>query len=714
MHVLSFFILLGYFQTCQSLPDGPQFDEYPHVVKLEINNLFLYKLTTPDSNSLTPENIDTVLQAILSKFHLNRDQINIACVRKTLVEKLRHLLRKLKLLSRSGFKKKELLEKWANSDYVLNVPHRTGSPTKRKLEEVQEELNRSHDELNVSRQVLADTTNQNQELKRKTERLSNPKKRKHGERGKSKQKNSYSDVQKRRHKKHKVETVKSMLESVSDEYFKPTSYHFNNEFNEDVEICIPFDQETSEECTQDELDELIFILDMYNIPNRGYHELTQTKYSRLPKLCRLVKRRNQLNNSISIHETNPMSPGVYTSLSESLCEKLSDPSKSYVIKNGSVRVKISGDGTRITCKQSFVNISYTMVDEATCMSEHGNYLLAIVKCKESNEGIKSALSSLIEEIENLEFVMIAGQKITIDKYLGGDLKFLNQVVGIGGFASKFTCLWCRCSKEDRFDMQKTWSMTNPDLGARTIEEITTCGKMKKSDPLKFNCTELPIFPSIPICKVIPDTLHLCLRICDQMVSHLFVYLLKLDNFSKCSVTEKKLDNSHHVKKFQVFISDQVKILDWKYFIKDGRIEYRTFRGPEHRRILQHMDLDFIIPTHPKLNSLKKLWKTFSNLLTEMEKDLSEEEIDAFEIAAKEWVHLYYEINCSTDITPYMHLLAFHVPEVMRLHGNISHFCQQGLEKLNDLVTKWYHRSTNFGPSALAQILSKQHRLHILH
>ena len=644
-------MLFGYFQTCHSLPDGPNFEEYPNIVGLQINNFFLYKLTTTDSDShaLTPEKIDTVLQAILSKYHLKRDQINIEFVRKTLVEKLKHLLRKFKLACRSGFKRQALLDNWKQSNYQLTVPHRTGSPTKRKLGEVEEELNKTHEELNVSKQVLAELNEQNKELKRRGERLCNPKKRKIGERGKSKQKNEYSRSQKRIHKKQKLEAVKSVLESVSDAYFKPTSYNFKDEFDEEVEVCIPSGQHVSEECTQDELDELIFILDNYNIPNRGYHELAQTKRSKLPKSCRLIRRRNQLNSTINVHETNPMYPGVYTSLAESLCEKLSHSSRSYVILNGSVRIKINGDGTRITCKQSFVNVSYTLVDEDTCMSEHGNYLLAIVKCDESNLSIKSGLHSLIEEINNLEHVMISGQKVTIDKYLGGDLKFLNQMLGISGFASTFSCLWCHCPKDERYDVSKLWSMTNTALGARTIEGITACSKKKKSDPSKFNCVESPVFPSIPVSKVIPDTLHLCLRICDQMVSHLFAYLLKLDNLSKCTVTDRKLDNSQHVKRFQTFISEKVKILDWKYYIKDGKIEYRSFRGPEHRRILQNIDLDFLVPTHPKLNDLKQLWQQFSVLLTEMDKDLLEKDIDAFEKAAKDWVNLYYKVNCSTDI-----------------------------------------------------------------
>ena len=86
----------------------------------------------------------------------------------------------------------------------------------------------------------------------------------------------------------------------------------------------------------------------------------------------------------------------------------------------------------------------------------------------------------------------------------------------------------------------------------------------------------------------------------------------------------------------------------------------------------------------------------------MDKDFNPSEIN-FEEMVKAWVSLHYETCCSTDITPYMHILACHVPESIRLHGNISCICQQDLEKLNDLVNKWYHRSTNFGSKLLILI-----------
>ena len=38
-------------------------------------------------------------------------------------------------------------------------------------------------------------------------------------------------------------------------------------------------------------------------------------------------------------------------------------------------------------------------------------------------------------------------------------------------------------------------------------------------------------------------------------------------------------------------------------------------------------------------------------------------------------------------------MAMHMPQFIELYGNITKFTEQGLDKLNDLTTKHYFRST---------------------
>ena len=58
--------------------------------------------------------------------------------------------------------------------------------------------------------------------------------------------------------------------------------------------------------------------------------------------------------------------------------------------------------------------------------------------------------------------------------------------------------------------------------------------------------------------------------------------------------------------------------------------------------------------------------------------------------------------------------AFAMPEFMSLHGNVVAFTQQGLEKLNDLTTQHFQRTSNHRDyEALKQIMEKWNRIETL-
>ena len=81
------------------------------------------------------------------------------------------------------------------------------------------------------------------------------------------------------------------------------------------------------------------------------------------------------------------------------------------------------------------------------------------------------------------------------------------------------------------------------------------------------------------------------------------------------------------------------------------------------------------------------------------------------VKAKRWVESFVSIYQANDVTPYMHAFAMHVPESMSLHGDVVAFTQQGLEKLNDLTTQHFQRSSDYRDyEALKQILEKWNRI----
>ena len=59
----------------------------------------------------------------------------------------------------------------------------------------------------------------------------------------------------------------------------------------------------------------------------------------------------------------------------------------------------------------------------------------------------------------------------------------------------------------------------------------------------------------------------------------------------------------------------------------------------------------------------------------------------------------------------MHAMVAHLPEFMQLYDSIVPFTQQGLEKLNDVYTQYYFRSTNHRElESLEQLLLKKNHL----
>ena len=68
----------------------------------------------------------------------------------------------------------------------------------------------------------------------------------------------------------------------------------------------------------------------------------------------------------------------------------------------------------------------------------------------------------------------------------------------------------------------------------------------------------------------------------------------------------------------------------------------------------------------------------------------------------------------SDVTPYIHALVNHIPEFIKLHGNVNFFNQQGLEKFNYVCTKIFFRGKNMrGIEALEQLMQKPQRLSFL-
>lgn len=78
---------------------------------------------------------------------------------------------------------------------------------------------------------------------------------------------------------------------------------------------------------------------------------------------------------------------------------------------------------------------------------------------------------------------------------------------------------------------------------------------------------------------------------------------------------------------------------------------------------------------------------------------SEENVEQFFSKATEWLKLFLTLGGIEDgykkanVTPYMHILCYHVPFFLATSG-VKCFTGQGVEKLNDVIRRFYHQKSN--------------------
>ncbi len=151
------------------------------------------------------------------------------------------------------------------------------------------------------------------------------------------------------------------------------------------------------------------------------------------------------------------------------------------------------------------------------------------------------------------------------------------------------------------------------------------------------------------------------------------------------------------------------------FLLNGGLLRRTkssYNGdlsdPEKTRLFNSIDLVQYFPTIPNVDKIQDIWKVFWDLFNYLKINCDSKELQS---DLKSWVRMFLKIYQTKNVTPYIHSFVYHVPEFIEKYGCIGKFNQQGLEKLNDVTTVNFLKSTNRRKSeAYKQILQKWNRL----
>jgi len=105
----------------------------------------------------------------------------------------------------------------------------------------------------------------------------------------------------------------------------------------------------------------------------------------------------------------------------------------------------------------------------------------------------------------------------------------------------------------------------------TIDENKNLVKSKRRNFQKYGCVRQPLFHTIPIDHIIPDVLHLFLRICDVLINLLITELRRLDGIEKARL--EKFDHTKvvNVVKYEKFLNEACKISFHFFVDKDAKV-----------------------------------------------------------------------------------------------------------------------------------------------
>ena len=387
------------------------------------------------------------------------------------------------------------------------------------------------------------------------------------------------------------------------------------------------------------------------------------------------------------------------------------PNAEFISKQ-QVRVKLTGDGTNIGKRLHVVNFGFTILDEGElAYSAAGNHCIAIFKETEDYDSLKTALQDIVAEVESLKTIRVNGIDFEITYYLGGDWKFLAICTGIDSASCTYACIWCHCPAQEHHLSSAKWSITRADEGARSIEESIEIATSKRK---QYNVSNMPIFKTIPLTRVVVDNLHMFLRVADTLIDLLIHALLTLDRVNQ-SLRVRNLDGLSHLSKFETKLKE-MGISGYSFWVgkESKKLKWRTLTGPEKSIVFTNIDLVQLFPNLENVTYIQKLWKDFLEIhrvFSMKPSEVTEEIISQFQAQSKAFVNDFLRIYLAKHVTPYMHCMMHHVGEFMALHGSIVQFTQQGLEKYNDLMTKDFFRSSSHrGMQCFIQILQKQNRL----
>ncbi|CAB4030363.1 Hypothetical predicted protein [Paramuricea clavata] len=361
----------------------------------------------------------------------------------------------------------------------------------------------------------------------------------------------------------------------------------------------------------------------------------------------------------------------------------------------------------MTRNTNFVILSFGVVDSKSdnVLSAKGNHSLGVVKGNESYELLNQAFGDIFNQINHLnklKHIKVGEKIVNLEIFFGGDYKFLLLVFGLQNATSNYSCLWCKVHKDKRWDMSHDISYYTSVQLKRSIKDIhDLAGKSKNN----YCCVARPLV-EIDLDHVICDELHLMLRVVDVLIDNLMEDVLEWDKTEDMCKKRSDERGIHLNNLISTIRSCGVSFNIWQKKSAEGnasgKYECTSLLSHDKKILLQQLPRKLSTAIQEdSCSEVIQIWQDFYELYKTINKEhLSEEEINNYFDKAKAWVKLFISLSPKrkgynkSRVTPYLHIMVYHVPQFLRLFKTMRIFSGQGVEKNNDVARSTVLRKSN--------------------
>eukprot|EP00731_Ephydatia_muelleri_P033905 Em0041g18a len=331
--------------------------------------------------------------------------------------------------------------------------------------------------------------------------------------------------------------------------------------------------------------------------------------------------------------------------------------------NQKIKVRISGDGAKFSRTSSFVLLSYAiLMPVGRYLSGIGNHTIAVVKGAEDYDTISTAFAATFQEIDGLQqlgFVAVNGVSYNIELFFSSDMKFMLTMLGLNAANSIYACPKCIVHRDCRWDVSKPESYYSTTMARTLVTLRRAFASHGRTAAVHQGSVNRPL-TAIPVDHMMIDELHLFLRIFDVMLRNLI-----------------KMSEPHTQQLVAYIRSCGVSFNIWECESSDGKVEWTSLTGEAKKgfELLPSKMKDIPLP-NAFLDDVVQLWKDFEVLYNLLSSETPPPNAaDDLHLKAKRWIQLFLRIKSDGHqkkfVTPYFHVMVYHVSDAIRQFGNIK-------------------------------------------